>query len=176
MRGNLTLGQFVHFPCCRLPVSKTKVLLKRVTKCYRCKEKPFSRQNSIQRFGQSKLKHQLALLAQHFQNASLLPKTSLWAPVCKRFIPPEFHFECQVQAEPQRNSKQNPLWTLWVSPGFYLKELPSVPLKLDPSLHAIQLKSNSALLKGLQTSIKWAVNLKYDLGVSKEVYQSFQQT
>lgn len=86
----------------------------------------------FQRFGHSNLKYQLALLAQHFQHARFAFKTFLWAWVCKRFRSPEFRFECQVQTEPKRNSKQNSLWTLWASPGFYLKELPNTPLKFSP--------------------------------------------
>lgn len=67
-----------------------------------------------------------------FGMQALLPKTSLCAWVCKRLISPEFHFECQVQTEPKRNSEQSPPRTLWVSPDFSPKELPPCSLETSP--------------------------------------------
>lgn len=85
-----------------------------------------------------------------------------------------FTLSVKFKQNPKENSNQNPFWTFWVSPGFYLKEPPSVPLKLYPSLHATQLKSNSALQKGLQTSIKYAVNLGWPLGIQGGLLKFFK--
>lgn len=117
----------------------------------------------------------ISTISSAFSTRNLLPKTSLWAWVCKRFRSPEFRFECQVQAEPQINSKQNPLWILRVSPVFYLKEL-QCSLETWPKFACNSTAIQFSFAERFANLHKMGCWTSYDLWVSKEVYQSFQQT